>query len=138
MKTSILPDNILRAMSKADRAPMGKVGVTTREAHEIREARTERELQKQISNLLRLHGIWFAQSRFDRKTTNVVGTPDFLFSVVTAAGYSVPVAWEIKTATGRLGEDQERCHAAMRKNGWRVEVIRSYDDAMLSLRDLTL
>lgn len=42
--------------------------------------------------------------------------------------------WELKTEVGRLSDDQERWHAAARRRGLLVEVVRSPGDALEALR----
>ena len=85
---------------------------------------SEKELQRQISQLLRLKGIWFSWSRTDKATRGVVGTPDFLFAIK-----SQPVAFECKVGNGKLSDDQERVKLQMEQNGWYYFVVRSTADA---------
>jgi hypothetical protein len=117
--------NATTEQSSVDRT--GKECLTVQSAKE--EVKSERQLQEQICALLRNRGIVFQRSRMDRKTTGTVGWPDISF-----AFNGIPHAWEIKTATGKLSEEQSRCIEAMRKNGWNVQIIRSLDVALNKLR----
>ena len=87
----VVPGNLLKCMSEADQRRFSRSGKTPAEAREHAMAKDERELQRQIANYLRLHGIWFTQSRMDRRTSNTVGTPDFIFCYRGRF-----VAWEVK------------------------------------------
>jgi hypothetical protein len=81
-------------------------------------AKDERELQRQIANWLRLHGIWFTQSRMDRRTSNTVGTPDFIFCYRGRF-----VAWEVKCPWSRAlrPEQQKAADAIVAAGGeWRL------------------
>lgn len=118
MNPAELPNNVLRRMSPVARKALNLQ--TSEEASAKFVARNERELQTQIGNLLRLRKIWFTQSRCDRKTSNVIGTPDFLF-----ACHGQAVALEVKFEKGKLSPEQETTHAKMRANGWDVYIVRS-------------
>ena len=107
MKTSQVTEAILSRMSKAERAKMPGVQ-TADEAQSRFKARSERELQNQIAQYLRLKGIWFHTARMDKKTTAQVGTPDFLM-----CGYAL----EVKHDKGKLSDEQIKCHDAMRRSG---------------------
>jgi hypothetical protein len=131
----VLPDAVLRRLAPADRRSLGKAGLTADEAAAAVAARGEKELQQQCAALLRLRGYWFAWSATHRRTTAVIGTPDFLFAYRRRDGTTVAVAWECKTTTGRLSDEQARTHEAMRLNGWTVVVVRSLEDAKASLPD---
>lgn len=123
-----LPDNILRRMSPQDRKPMGKAGMTSDEALTKAIARSERDLQGQISNWLNLKGIWFYNARMDKKTTAKVGTPDFLLCFTEMVGsteFRRPTALEVKFGNGRLSIEQEQTKRRMEANGWRYHVVRS-------------
>jgi hypothetical protein len=125
MKVSAITEGILRCISTAERRKLGKAGVTAEEAQEKFVAKSERELQGQIAGLLRIRGIWFHSARMDRKTTGQVGTPDFLLAL-----NGRPVALEAKHAKGKLSPEQIKTHEVMRRNGWRVEVVRSLGDVL--------
>src|SRR5438105_3384705 len=82
------------------------------------EVKTEKLLQEQIANWLRQHDTWFCRSRMDRKTSNGLGTPDFLFTWPYQRGGFAPVAVECKIGNATLSEEQERVRKEMLDCGW--------------------
>lgn len=130
-----IPDNILRRLSPATRKTLGKAGMTSEEAMASFAARSEKELQQQIANLLSLRGIWFCRSRMDKATTQQKGVPDFLFAL-----RGVATAFEVKHGKGKLRPEQEATHAVMEHSGWRVHTVRTLDEARdilnLALQDI--
>lgn len=125
---TVLPDHVLRLMSKADRAKLGKAGVTAAEAAQKQEAKSERELSDQVYALLTLRGVKFiVRSRFDKKTTQRKGVPDIL-----CCFGGVPLAFELKTPQGKLSTEQHQAGICMLQDGWRWQVITSLDE----VRDL--
>lgn len=124
MKLAALTDNLRRRMTPEARRALGKHGMTAEDAAAAFDVRSERDLQKQIANLLRLRGIWFSWARMDRATTNMLGTPDFLFA---RAGQAC--AMEVKFGKGKLRVEQERAVLEMERNGWCVAVVRSVEEA---------
>lgn len=121
-----LPDSFLKKISPADRkaaglpAPLSEI---VAKSCAKSEAKREKELQNQIENWLRLRGITAIRSRMDRATSNNRGTPDFLFAVSGRA-----VALEVKVH-GNLTPEQLKMIIALRKDGWRVQVIYSLEEA---------
>ena len=113
-----LPQRFINLMAKPERKELGVK--TTTEIDAKIELENERDLQRECANLLRLRSIWFFQSRMDRRTTNPVGTPDFLFAI-----RGVPVAVECKTERGVVSEEQEDAMRHMKHGGWVCAVIRS-------------
>lgn len=118
MKSSELPNHILQKMSPKDRKDLGLL--TSEEAIAKFEAKSERDLHKQISNFLSLRGIWFVHSRTDRPTTQSKGVPDYIF----VASY-IPVGMEVKFGKGKLTPEQTSTLNAMTSNGWRTYTVRS-------------
>lgn len=90
---------------------------------------SEKQLQKEISQLLNLRGIWFAWSRTDRPTHNIKGTPDFIFSI---GGKSL--AMECKVGNNDLSDDQKYVRAKMESNGWTYQVIYTTAEAFEFLK----
>lgn len=129
--TMILPNHCLRLVSPADRAKLGLV--TAEEAFAAQECRSEKALQDLLVQWLCAHrGVnRVVRSRTDKATTNETGTPDLLFVY-----NGVPVAWECKTATGRLSLAQERASIAFMKDGWHWSLIRSFAEAKAVLDSL--
>jgi hypothetical protein len=60
----------------------------------------------------------------DRKTSNNVGTPDFIFAVRGRA-----VALEVKLPGRRTTTEQERFLCALIGDGWLAKVVHSLDEA---------
>lgn len=120
-------------MSPADRAKLGPAGITSEEAMEAYECRTERELQELLYQWLTVHrGVnRVVRSRMDKKTTRDVGDPDFLF-----VHDHNPYAWEIKTPTGKVSQAQQQAAIAFLKDGWNWHVVRSFAEARAILDEL--
>jgi hypothetical protein len=143
-----LTDRVVRLISKRDRRALGLK--TLDEAIAAAEIKSERDLHRAVANLLRLRGIEFFESRMDRKTTNQIGTPDFIFAVsyrpnyddTTASLLNWPVAcgWELKLPGRKLDPEQQAMFARMTTapNGWQCCVITSVDQALAELRRLGL
>jgi hypothetical protein len=122
-----LPDSLLRRVASADRKaaclppPLSEiVSASSAKADHKR----EKELQTEIDNWLRLRGITAIRSRMDKRTSNNVGTPDFVFAVRGRA-----VALEAKLPGNRPTTEQERFLCALIGDGWYVKVVHSLDEA---------
>jgi hypothetical protein len=118
-------------MSLGERRALGKAGMLPEEALAMQQAKSERELQKQIGNLLRLRGIEFNVSRMDRRKTDRPAWPDFTFAFC-----GVPIAIEAKTPGANPTADQLAIHARMRANGWRVFIVRGLTEVISLLADV--
>lgn len=123
----VLPDKFLSRMSASDRKSLGKAGKTSPECRADAMNRSERELQREIAEYLRMRGIEFINPPMNRRSTLPVGWPDFTF-----AHNGVPVAVEVKVWGETPRQDQKARHEAMRGNGWRVYVVSS----LLDLREV--
>lgn len=122
-------------VSKEDREKLG-MGAAGRTAEETRvrgEAKSEKVLQQQCINLLRLRGVEVNVSRMDKRKTDRVDWPDLTFAVTGHDGYQARVyacAIECKMEGKYLNAGQ----IAMRKkltappNAWTCRVIRSLDE----------
>lgn len=126
-----LPEHVLKRMNPADR-PRGVAGMLRVEIDEKNDKKTEKEIQSQISGLLRIREIVFYQSRMDKKPTVAIGLPDFAFTY-----HSIPIALEVKTSIGKLTEEQTETHKNMRANGWKVFVVRSVQEAKTVLDSIS-
>lgn len=122
MKLSDLPDKMLRRMRPEDRKALGKQAMTAEEAIARYTIKSEKDLQNQIGDLLRLRGIWFWTSAMHKATSCTIGAPDFLLCV---KGF--PMAFEVKLPGKKPEAHQIACHEAMAKNGWCVYVVTSLD-----------
>jgi len=87
------------------------------------EVRLEKDLHNLIQNELTRRGIFAIHSRTDRKTTQQVGVPDFIFCFP-----GVPIAVECKLPGAKLTDDQAYVAAKMQKNGWLYFVVTSYEE----------
>jgi hypothetical protein len=129
-RPTILPDAALQCVDPAIRKTMGKAGKTAAECREIAVAKSERELQGQIQNLLLLNGVKFpVRQRMDRKSNLTIGCPDFLFCHAGTAH-----AWEIKMPGEKPRPEQVKAMAEMTADGWRCAVVTSIDQALAILR----
>ena len=95
--------------------------------------RRESELQRDCENELSQRGIEYLHLSI--KARERKGWPDLVFCLPDYA----PADWEfrylpqafaveLKTATGRLSDDQRRVLARMQANGWLVRVVRTFED----------
>lgn len=119
-----LPDKVLVCMSPADRKRLGKAGMTSDEAQAQIEARSERELQRQINNLLCLHDFIFNWSRSDKRTTCKLGWPDY-----TVFHGSKVLFMEIKFGKGKLSPEQTALHARLATQGFQVHIVTTFNQA---------
>lgn len=125
-----LPRNITACMAPCDQRAI--LGRTPAESREKAIAKDERELQKQVANYLRLLGVWNIQSRMDRRTSNTLGTPDFVF--VYKGRF---VAWEVKCPWSKsLRPEQSRARDAIIDQGGEWRLITSLAEAQACLRGL--
>lgn len=131
--STVLPNHILKLMPENERKKLGKAGMTAAECREIAVAKCERELQKQLVNLLRLNGVRFViNQRFGVKTTAPKGTPDILFSIKGLA-----CAWEVKMPGEKPSADQVKAMEEMSSDGWRCAIVTTYDQALGLFNQLT-
>lgn len=152
---TILPDAFLRCIEPSERKKIAVGQLTAEEALSKAEIRNEKELQRNLVNLLRLHNIEPIVSRMDRKTSNNLGTPDILFSIAhwievdancQKCGHEqylgelavVAVAYEVKFGNGKLSPEQEKMFIRLSSppNNWRCKVIRSVDEMIADLKEL--
>ena len=118
INSKCIPHDILLRMRPEDRAATGQL--TPKEITDKHAVRLEKELQSQCETYLMRHGIEYLH--ISHRAREKKGWPD-----LTMAVNGTPFAVELKTSTGRLSDDQVRVLAAMRRNGWQVHVLRSYD-----------
>jgi len=122
---SLLPDNVLRRMSKTDRAKLGKAGRTMDEVTEQIEVHSERELQVLIRGLLARNFTAWESSPWGRKTNRPAGTPDFEF-YHNGRAYFI----EAKSKTGVLSDDQKQRQAILIAAGCEVLTTDNYAAAL--------
>jgi len=97
------------------------------------EIKSERILQGQIVNILRLRSIEVCWHRTDTRSAATVGWPDLTFAVNGQA-----IAWEVKLPGGKLSKDQERVAGLLihPPNNWQFRIIHSVDEALSALKVL--
>jgi hypothetical protein len=127
-KTSILPEKTLRMVCAEDRKKMGRAGVTSAEAQAKFEAKSERQMHKDIIGLLNNRGIYFVHSRMDKRTTNAVGTLDFYLCVKGRF-----IALECKAMNGKLSPEQEKVIDHLIRNGATVVIVRDLGQVKIVL-----
>lgn len=88
----------------------------------------EKDLQRLCEQELSRRGIWFLH--LSHRAREKVGCPDILACVNGLA-----VAIELKTATGRLSEEQKNTLEHMAANGWRTAVVRSFEQFVEALNN---
>ncbi len=130
---AVIPESLLRLMSPAERAKLGKAGRTMAEIEVEQAAKSEGELQSQLKNLLTLREIVFCSPAFGKRTGILPGWPDLTFAV-----RGVPCAWEVKHAKNDLQDVQVKVRAQMEANGWRYAVIRSVAEAREFLQSIEI
>lgn len=84
----------------------------------------EIDLQRDIAAFLRGRGYAYNLPASRVRSYMTRGWPDFTLAVNGRA-----VGLEVKTDKGRTSAEQDAMHGAMRRNGWRVFVVRSLEDA---------
>jgi len=131
MTAQILPENILRCMSPADRASLGKGGRTADECRSAACDRAEKDLQKDIRQYLGMLGLWSDYDAPHKRRTGTVGAPDFIFPY---RGHFV--AWEVKVGRNNLDPDQVRARDAIVKQGGEWRLVRSLFDCQAHLREI--
>jgi hypothetical protein len=137
MKPGLLPQRYIELMSVVDRATLGVK--TKDEMAKAWKAKSERDLQRQLVQYLRLRGIEILWHATHKKSTATVGWPDIIFAVMSG-GFCTPCAWEVKFGAGTLSPEQNDVLQRMqaRPNCWRVRVIRTFNDAVDELREMGL
>ena len=114
----LIPGNIVRLMSPADRKALGILTPDERTAKA--DDRAEKELQRLCEQELSRRGIEYIHLSFRAREKR--GYPDLTFALD-----GVPVAVELKSATGKLSPDQVKVMQRMERNGWRTHVVRSFE-----------
>lgn len=131
INSATMPERMRRLLAPEQRKEMKLL--TSTEAQSKLDGKREKELQENIAALLRQRGIWFARQRMDRKTTGVVGQPDFLLAIKGRA-----IAWEIKLVGKYLTKEQNACMRDMESNGWICIIVRSERQAVDALNYLEM
>ena len=138
MNPKLLPDRMLRLISRADRKWIGVW--TLEERMQKLEIKNERDLGNQIVQYLNLRNIEVLRPRTDKKSRIKKGWPDLTFCVRAPNGFPLACAFELKTDSGVLTKEQadmlDRLKTA--PNAWHVRVIRSLIEVVDFLREIGL
>jgi hypothetical protein len=126
-----LNDKQKAMIPEAHRSPLGNAALTHAEALAKADEKAELNLQSDIASYLRLHEIEYIKPDGRKKSPLPKGWPDFTYCYC-----GVAVGMEVKTSTGQLSSDQETKHAKMKRNGWRVVIVRSIADVQSLLRTI--
>lgn len=112
-----LPDHVLRLMDKKDR-PKGPCGQLRSEITAAQEVKSEKQLQNQLEDWLRLKGVVVIRQRMDRKSNTVCGLPDLCFVFC-----GIPFALEAKIKGKSATKEQAEMMQRMTLNGWKCAVV---------------
>jgi hypothetical protein len=129
---TILPENLLKLMSPADRKQYGRAGWTAEDCQERVDLRLERKLHADFSGFLRRHEFGLVIHTDPRKKSPIrPGWPDFsIFS-----RYSQTLFIEFKVGDNTLSTVQEEVIAELRAAGFTVLVLHNYADAVEATLD---
>lgn len=117
-----VPDEFKRYLAPAEKKRLGVAALTLDELISRQTIKTEKQLQQQIADYLRLRGIPFYRSRMDKRTTNKRGQPDFLCCVARPI-IGRFVAFECKLPGQHPTEEQQRELEAIRNAGGIAAVV---------------
>ena len=118
LKSEFVPDNISKLMSPADRKELGVLTPVERTAKA--DDKAEKELQRLCEQELSRRGIEYIHLSFRAREKR--GYPDLTFAM-----NGTPIAVELKSAIGKLSEDQIRVMQRMEQNGWKTYIVRSFE-----------
>lgn len=126
---TILPENILRLMSQADRKRYAAGQLTAEEAITRANHRSEKLEQTALENWLRREGwpyyqLKFYRARMDKRTTGPAGWPDF-----TIIREGRVLLGEMKVAGRKLTIEQQVTHDEFLAGGTQVQIWESYEQA---------
>jgi len=121
---TILPNNVLKCLSPTEKNRLGKAGLTTDEAQERFEAKNERDLQRLISNYLRLNNLPFLQDSMHKRRTGTIGWPDFTVFI-----HGHLLLFEVKFGKGKVSPEQAALHAQLAQQGFPVHIVTSFEQA---------
>jgi len=141
MKSTTLPENILRRMDTTQRKSLGKSGRTSEEIDAKKGLELEKEIHRQIDQWLRSKDIIFQHERMDGKTRGTVGWPDFTFCWIRPGNWEsfekvFAIGCEVKRPGCSPTREQVEIHERMRRNGWTVLVVHSLQELIQELKKL--
>jgi len=121
----IVSDKIARCMSVADRKRFKILLPEERIAKQ--DAIAEKTLQSLCESELNRRRIVYLHLSF--RAREKIGWPDLTFVIA-----GVPHAVELKTATGTLSASQKEMLRRMMENGWRSDIVRSFDEFLTVIK----
>lgn len=125
----VLPDNLLRLMTPADRKRYGAGFMTAEEAIEKARAGEEDKLQSEVRQYLNLHALQFINPSMRKRSALPPGWPDFTFCYK-----GTPMVVECKTEAGRLSPEQQTMRIDLIRNGWTYVLAQSVKDVQTAFR----
>lgn len=125
-----IPENILAKMNPKDR-PKGTAGMTRDDCRNSEIVKTEKELQAQLSALLRRNDLDFINPDMRKKSALPVGWPDYTIFLPNGK----TIFWEAKVWTP-LRPDQLRVRARLEAKGHQYRVIRDLLQAQEHLKQV--
>ena len=121
----LVPDKTVSMMNQADRKALGLVAPEERQ-HKAEEM-AEKDLQRLCEQELSRRRIAYLHLSFRAREKK--GWPDLTFVLPTEWGKpGIPWAVELKTASGKVTDEQKTMLRDMELNGWQARVIRSFED----------
>ena len=114
-----IPEHMRRCMPASERKAMGIK--TVQEAQGSYDDRAEKDLMRLCMAELSRRGVRVVH-HLSHRAREHAGYPDLTF-----VWRGVPMACELKTRMGVVSADQEATLAAMRLDGWRTMVCRTFD-----------
>jgi|SRR6516225_7454843 hypothetical protein len=122
---AVLPENILKCLSPADRAKLGVGGLTAAEAVAKANKRLEREEQRIFAGALTRWELPFYWHRTDKPTGAIAGLPDF---IVGLAGKTLWIEFKAK---GRLlSPEQSLFRARLGAQGVTLHIVHDAAEAI--------
>jgi hypothetical protein len=125
----LIPENLLRLMSAADRKVFGRAGWTIADVQERVDLRLERKLHADFSGFLRRHEDRIAlvhHTNPTKRTRSTIGEPDYCIHFMSGKTAFL----EFKVNGNKLSRQQEIISAKLRSAGFQFLVTGSYEEAI--------
>ncbi len=116
-----IPDRMRRLMPASARQSLGIP--TAQEAQEAYEVRAESDLQRLCEQEISRRGMVFLHLRTKQQAAACPGLPD----LVIFPGNGMVLFVELKSAMGKIEEDQAKMHAKLAAWGYHVAIARTFD-----------
>jgi hypothetical protein len=128
---AVIPQGFLKALPPAERARLGRTGMTRQECETHIVYEQEKALQRLCAQWLTLHDIYFEADRMDRRTSGKCGRADFRI-----CHHGHWLSCECKVAGQPLTQAQEREADRLRNSGGVFVVVRELGDLTEALAAL--